>query len=136
MKMPETIDRAMLAPCGMNCMVCYKHCSHKKPCAGCRQDYTAKPAHCRACKLKECTEAKGVEYCHACADFPCKPLKSLDRSYRTRYGASLVENGTQMRLEGELAFLAAQRARYTCPCGGVISLHDGVCSECGIKVEP
>lgn len=36
MKMPkENIDTVMFAPCGMNCMVCYKHCYHKKPCAGC-----------------------------------------------------------------------------------------------------
>lgn len=27
MKMPtEKIDTAMFAPCGMNCLVCYKHC--------------------------------------------------------------------------------------------------------------
>ena len=36
MKMPtEKIDMIMFAPCGMNCKVCYKHCYHKKPCAGC-----------------------------------------------------------------------------------------------------
>lgn len=36
MKMPkENIDTSMFAPCGMNCLVCYKHCYHKKPCAGC-----------------------------------------------------------------------------------------------------
>ena len=29
MKMPtEKIDTAMFAPCGMNCLVCYKHCYH------------------------------------------------------------------------------------------------------------
>ena len=31
MKMPDTIDADMFAPCGMNCMVCYKHCYHKSP---------------------------------------------------------------------------------------------------------
>ncbi len=37
MKMPnEAIDPAMFAPCGMNCLVCYRHCRPKKPCAGCR----------------------------------------------------------------------------------------------------
>lgn len=34
MKMPEKIESAMFAPCGMDCMVCYKHCYHKKSCAG------------------------------------------------------------------------------------------------------
>lgn len=32
---PGKIDVVMFAPCGMNCFVCYKHCLHKKPCAGC-----------------------------------------------------------------------------------------------------
>ena len=35
MRMPEKIEADMFARCGMNCMVCYKHCYHKKPCAGC-----------------------------------------------------------------------------------------------------
>ena len=31
MKMPkDNIDTVMFAPCGMNCLVCYKHCRHKK----------------------------------------------------------------------------------------------------------
>lgn len=35
MKMPENVEAIMFAPCGMNCLVCYKHCYHKKPCDGC-----------------------------------------------------------------------------------------------------
>ena len=33
MKMPEKIKEVMFAPCGMNCLVCYKHCDAKKACA-------------------------------------------------------------------------------------------------------
>ena len=29
-KMPAVIENAMLAPCGMNCKICYKHCFSKK----------------------------------------------------------------------------------------------------------
>ncbi len=36
MKMPkEDMDMIWFASCGMNCKVCYKHCHHKKLCAGC-----------------------------------------------------------------------------------------------------
>lgn len=46
MKMPEKIESAMFAPCGMDCMVCYKHCYHKKPCAGClKSDQALEKAH-------------------------------------------------------------------------------------------
>lgn len=64
MKMPtEKIDTAMFAPCGMNCLVCYKHCYHKKPCAGCLNSDIGKPEHCRKCKIKDCIKGKGLSYC-------------------------------------------------------------------------
>ena len=59
MKMPEeSIRPDMFAPCGMNCMVCYRHCYHKKPCAGCLEGDRGKPEHCRACKIKDCIKEK------------------------------------------------------------------------------
>ena len=69
MKMPtEKIDTAMFAPCGMNCLVCYKHCYHKKPCAGCLNSDIGKPEHCRKCKIKDCIKGKGLSYCFECTD--------------------------------------------------------------------
>lgn len=131
MKMPLEIDPALFAPCGMNCLVCYQHCNHKKPCGGCLKSSKGKPEHCRNCKIKDCIGAKGLTYCYECGEYPCKRLKSLEKSYRTRYGAGLMENSLSVKESGLTAFMEAQRARYTCPiCGGVLSLHDGVCSEC------
>ena len=52
MHMPDAIPENMFAPCGMNCMVCYKHCTVCKsvrPCAGCLNGDEGKPRHCRAC---------------------------------------------------------------------------------------
>lgn len=134
MKMPERIDAGLFAPCGMNCMVCYKHCAHKKPCAGCLVNDQGKPGHCRACAIKACVEEKGFTYCFACARYPCKRIKALDKSYRSRYGVSLLENSRAVAEAGLAAFQEQQRAVYACPaCGGVISLHDAQCSECGAK---
>ena len=60
MKMPEEkIDTAMFAPCGMNWRVCYRHCSHPKPCAGCLNSDMGKPGHCRKCGIKDCVGQKG-----------------------------------------------------------------------------
>ena len=61
MKMPkDEIDINMFAPCGMNCIVCYRHCYHKKPCAGCLNSGKGKPEHCRKCKIKDCIKAKAL----------------------------------------------------------------------------
>ena len=98
MKMPkENIDTTMFAPCGMNCLVCYKHCYHKKPCAGCLNSDKGKPEHCRKCKIKDCIKDKGLSYCFECSDYPCKLIKNLEKSYNKRYQASLMENSNTVR---------------------------------------
>ena len=124
----------MFAPCGMNCMVCYKHCYHKKPCAGCLNSDTGKPEHCRKCKIKDCIKGKELTYCFECADYPCKQIKSLEKSYNTRYGTSLMKNNQTVKGAGLVEFMKQQNEEYTCPvCGGIISIHDAECSECQTK---
>ena len=97
MHMPDAIPENMFAPCGMNCMVCYKHCTVCKsvrPCAGCLNGDEGKPRHCRACAIRDCCREKGLRYCLECTAFPWQ--------------------------------------KYTCSvCGGIVSLHDGVCGTCG-----
>lgn len=134
MKMPMKIDTEMFAPCGMNCMVCYKHCYTKKtkqPCGGCMVESKGKPEHCRKCKIKDCVQSKGITYCYECNEFPCKLIKNLERSYKKRYGVSLVEN-SQIVKENDIPFLLKIHSeKYCCPkCGGTISIHDKVCSDC------
>ncbi|MDL2218016.1 DUF3795 domain-containing protein [Christensenellaceae bacterium OttesenSCG-928-M15] len=135
MKMPPVIEAVMLAPCGMNCTVCYKHVQIKKRgqhCQGCLLGDEGKPEHCRSCKIKTCAKEKGVEHCFSCADFPCKLIKSLEKSYTKRYGTSLIANSNSAKDMGVSAFLSMDRGKWLCSaCGGVYSLHDGVCSECG-----
>jgi len=116
----------------MDCTVCYAHLRRRKPCPGCRGQDDAKPAHCRTCHHKECAAEKGIDFCVDCPDFPCIRIRRLDKSYRQRYGVSLIEMTTRMKNVGAVAYLREQRAKWTCTdCGGVISLHDWTCSECG-----
>lgn len=106
MKMPkENIDTTMFAPCGMNCLVCYKHCYHKKPCAGCLNSDKGKPEYCRKCKIKDCIKDKGLSYCFECSDYPCKLIKNLEKSYNKRYQASLMENSDTVRQHGLEIFM-------------------------------
>ncbi|HAE61301.1 MAG TPA: hypothetical protein DCG38_03040 [Eubacteriaceae bacterium] len=130
------METNMFAPCGMNCMVCYKHCYHKKPCAGCLNSDAGKPEHCRKCKIKECVGKKGVSYCYECSEYPCKQIKNLEKSYNIRYGASLILNSQFVKENGLNKFMKQQKEIYTCPnCGGIISIHDSECSECQWQVK-
>ena len=129
--MSAEIEEIMFAPCGMNCMVCYKHCNSKKPCAGCLKSDEGKPEHCRKCKIKDCVKDKGFTFCYECSDFPCKLIKNLEKSYNSRYTTSLLQNSFYVKEQGLVAFMEEQKKKYTClQCGGVVSLHDAKCSEC------
>ena len=131
MKMTLKIEEQMFAPCGMNCMVCYKHCFTKKPCPGCMGMNTGKPKHCRSCKIKDCVQKKSLTYCYECTDFPCKLINNLEKSYNKRYGESLIANSLIVKDNGIPYLLETHSKIYCCPkCGGVISLHDKVCSDC------
>lgn len=131
MKMPDTIDISMFAPCGINCMVCYKHCDQRKPCPGCLNSDDGKPEHCRKCKIKDCINQRGITYCFECLDYPCKQMKYMEKSYLTRYQASLMQNSLSVKKNGPEEFMKQQKLEFTCPdCGGIISVHDRICSEC------
>lgn len=124
----------MFAPCGMNCKVCYKHLKPKKSCKGCLSSDDDKPEHCKKCNIKNCVKEKGITYCFECADFPCKQIKNLDKSYIKRYGVSLVQNGITVKNDGLECFMMKEKEHWTCKkCSGIISLHDAECSECYYK---
>jgi hypothetical protein len=130
MIMPETIDSLFFAPCGMNCMVCYVHLKIKKPCHGCLGDDIDKPERCKKCEIKNCAYSKGLKYCYECNDFPCKNIKNMEKSYRTRYKTSLITNSESVKINGILSFMKDEKEKWLCACNGVILLHDRYCSEC------
>ena len=135
MIMPDAIPPELLAPCGMNCQVCYRHLTPRRACLGCRGGASNTPPHCRDCALKACAAERGVAFCAACSRFPCKSMAALEKTYQKRWGISLAETGRRAAAGEAEALLAGQRRRWLCTCGGVISLHDGVCSECGRPVD-
>lgn len=137
MIMPHLIDKSMIAPCGVNCMVCYVHLKKKKPCPGCKSENVAeKPLRCCNCQIKVCSNSKRISHCFMCSDFPCKLVKSLDRSYKTRYNTSIVDNGNVIVNLGFEIFLGNERQKWTCGrCGGVVSVHDKICSDCSFDFK-
>jgi hypothetical protein len=135
MKMVATIPVTMLAPCGMNCALCYAHLRKSKPCLGCRGPDESKPKHCRQCRIYNCAQGYDVRYCVDCPVFPCVVVKRLDKSYRQRYQVSLMDNARRLKAVGVEQYLHEERETWLCPCGGAISLHDRICSECGQAME-
>lgn len=140
MKMPNPIDERLLAPCGLNCLLCYRHLKKAGACPGCFAEEGGegpprpiKSKSCRECPLKACARARGHAYCHECEARPCAPLKRLEKTYQQRYGVSLSANGFSVIQRGLDAFMRGEQEKWGCPeCGGVIGVHDRLCSECGV----
>ena len=126
------ISIAMLAPCGMNCAVCYAHLRTRRTCPGCRGPEESQPAYCRRCQISACAIQRGIDFCFECQSFPCNLIKRMDKRYRERYEVSLIENAVRIKTVGAKQFLLDEKEKWTClHCGGVISLHARACSECG-----
>ena len=132
MKNTTSFELNMIAPCGINCHICYAHLRPNHPCPGCNQQDGNSPEHCRTCALKACALSKSLQFCSDCCQYPCNGIKRLDRRYRLKYQNSLIESARRLKELGCQLFLAEEQVKWTCKkCSGLINLHSRACSECG-----
>lgn len=123
-----------IAPCGMNCQLCYATMREKRQCPGCLGGNQNKSNSCILCRIHNCIKLKKktVKYCFSCDVFPCFRLKQLDKRYRAKYGMSMIENLNHIREHGIRKFIHYETARWTCPsCGTMLCVHCPDCPECG-----
>lgn len=106
----------------MNCGICKAYLPEHNPCHGCNAADLNKPKTRVKCKLRICGKRKGKFCCH-CPEFPCDPLKHLDRRYRMKYGMSEIENLEFIRINGIRKVIAAERRRWISE-KGVYCVHD------------
>lgn len=134
----QTMAAELIAPCGLNCRLCYGYQRKKNKCTGCRSEASDKPSYCVTCIIKNCAHNQtGSMLCFDCEKLPCKRMKDLDKRYRTKYHVSLLQNLQYIRDNGMAAFLIWERQRWTCPdCGQIVSMHKQTCDTCGRPVVP
>ncbi len=129
--LPASLRLEMLAPCGMDCGLCYSYFRPRNRCAGCNGDDGSKPRYCVLCAIKNCPERRG-DFCGGCATYPCARLRRLDSRYRKKYGMSMLENLRYIAAHGPEAFLALEKERWQCAdCGGLVCVHRESCVHCG-----
>jgi Protein of unknown function (DUF3795) len=125
---------SLIAPCGMNCGICYAYLREKDKCPGCRLFNFKEPVSIARCKIRNCEiiQKSKVKYCFECNNFPCKNLKQLDKRYRTKYNMSEIENLEYIKKNGIRKFISNEKIRWICSkCGGTICVHKGYCLSCG-----
>lgn len=124
----------LIAPCGMNCGICYGFLRKKNRCFGCKKMDPYNNGCGRKCVIRSCqllVENK-MDYCSKkCGQYPCKRLKNLDKRYRTKYEMSMIENLENIEKQGIEKFLEDQKKRWKCKkCNGVICVHKKKCLNC------
>jgi hypothetical protein len=135
----------MIAPCGMNCVLCIGHIREKNRCEGCNGNEQSKPQSCRTCSIVLCEKRLATDsgFCFDCPHLrpyfegfggqavTCARMKQLDKRYRTKYGMSMFENLAFIQEHGLDAFIKSEEERWACPeCGATLSVHRTACVEC------
>jgi RNA polymerase subunit RPABC4/transcription elongation factor Spt4 len=130
------IKKSLIAPCGMNCLLCLAYEREKRPCPGCRNiDINDKGSRVR-CIIKKCEYLMETDsgFCYECEKYPCRRMRQLDKRYRTRYSMSMLENLAYIKQHGMKDFIMQEDKRWTCPqCGSFLSVHRDSCLSCGSK---
>lgn len=125
-----------IAPCGMNCRLCYGYIRPRNQCLGCRAPDNGKPKSCTNCKIVVCEKRNqnGWDTCAPC-DTPCQRLKDLDKRYRSKYHMSMIENLSIILNNGMQFFLQQQEKTYRCSvCGEIVCVHRDECPSCKAPV--
>ena len=131
--MHSTVKINSIAPCGMNCVLCYAFQREKNSCPGCRADNREKPITRLQCKIKTCYyfKDKGNKYCNTCNDYPCKNLAHLDKRYRAKYEMSMIENLNMINESGIRKFILNEDEKWKCrKCGEYYCVHKKKCLNC------
>jgi len=152
-----SINKKLLAPCGLYCGVCAVYIAHrdknlkfkqsivkvyhpftKTPedikCKGClSQDKEEIFAFCQQCGIRECVLEKGIEGCHQCEEFPCWRIKKFPMPVGKKVIMRAIpfwrEHGTEKYVEEELK-------RYVCPeCGNPLFRGAKHCNKCKTPVD-
>lgn len=134
----NTIPTDLIAPCGMNCRLCWGYLREKNTCPGCLridQRECQKSKHRTSCIIRDCEHFKagGNRYCSdKCEKYPCYRLKQLDKRYRTKYGMSMIDNLNMISEHGIRHFIQKEKEKWACPgCNELLSVHKPACTNCG-----
>ena len=122
----------LVAPCGINCRLCYSYIRKKNPCSGCRAADSEKLNHCTKCKIALCEKRlqNSWETCAPC-DNHCRRIKDLNKRYRDKYHVNMLENLAIIQSLGMQAFLQKQAKSFLCStCGEILCVHREYCPSC------
>jgi len=135
-KKGNNMNKALIAPCGINCGICLAYLREKNRCDGCRIKPAVSFKSIDRCVIRNCIHLKDSisGFCYECDKYPCQRLKQLDKRYRTRYRENVIDNLDSIKVIGLNRFMKAEVERWKCKnCGATICVHRENCLKCGAQ---
>jgi hypothetical protein len=141
-------DKRLAAVCGLFCPACsafigtkeeperlqaaakhFQRTAEELQCHGCRSEKRSFFCH-QYCKMASCAAEKGIDFCGACADYPCAELKAFQAQAPHRI--ELWQYQQRIREAGYEKWYAEMEEHYACPqCRTINSAYDIACRKCG-----
>lgn len=100
-------------------------------CRGCLSDDLF--MHCQQCDIRNCTQAKGIEGCHQCDDFPCKFINEFSMAVGKKV---ILRSVAHRRQVGTAQWIIDEEARYHCPQCGAKAFRGAMrCNQCKAELN-
>ncbi len=100
-------------------------------CRGCLSD--TRFLYCAQCDIRDCTQARGYQGCHQCAEFPCTLIDTFPMEVGKRVILRAVPH---WRNVGAEQWVRDEEARYLCPqCGHKVFRGVRRCNRCKTELD-
>ena len=147
-----SVNRDLLAPCGLYCGVCgiyyaYKHGDERlkqklakaywtEPelikCEGCLSDNRF--FYCDSCNIRDCVLSKGFSGCHQCSDFPCDKITNFPYELAAKY---MMKSTPARRERTDEEWVKWEENNWMCKnCGALAFRGARRCLECKSEIPP
>ena len=100
-------------------------------CRGCLSDDLF--VYCSQCAIRDCVQAKGLEGCHQCGEFPCGHMESFPMAVGRKVCFRSVPHRREVGTE---QWIRDEEARYVCPeCGHKVFRGAARCNRCKAELD-
>lgn len=153
------VNRNLVGRCGLYCGACVIYRAYKdseqlrrlvaerencKPedirCEGCQTVLTngwdvKGQEWGKNCRTVMCLEAKGLDFCYECGEYPkCEKFRLIADSC-LKHGENLMENLNKIKASKVEEWLEEEDKKWRCQkCGKPVAMHLTECHWCGAKI--
>jgi ribosomal protein L40E len=99
-------------------------------CSGCKTNTLF--IHCGNCKIRNCAQQKGVEFCFECDDYPCSIYEEGKAIIeQLPHLKATIVNQKYIKEKGVQDWLDTQKTKWECPeCGAKFAWYTQECKKC------